>query len=42
MSAYLSNYWVLYRKYVELFDKLRYKGIPLGLISNFYQYISPE
>ncbi|MDQ1852317.1 CDP-glycerol glycerophosphotransferase family protein [Bacillus stercoris] len=42
MSAYLSNYWVLYRKYVALFDKLRYKGIPLGLISNFYQYISPE
>ncbi|MEC1291785.1 CDP-glycerol glycerophosphotransferase family protein [Bacillus mojavensis] len=42
MSAYLSNYWVLYRKYVELFDRLRYKEIPLGLISNFYQYISPE
>ncbi|MGQ8921874.1 CDP-glycerol glycerophosphotransferase family protein [Bacillus halotolerans] len=42
MSAYLSNYWVLYRKYAELFDRLRYKGIPLGLISNFYQYINPE
>ncbi|KAF1677884.1 CDP-glycerol glycerophosphotransferase family protein [Bacillus sp. SKDU12] len=42
MSFYLSNYWVLYRKYVELFDNFRYKGIPLGLISNFYQYISPE
>ncbi|ARW08734.1 CDP-glycerol glycerophosphotransferase family protein [Bacillus atrophaeus] len=42
MSAYLANYWVLYRQFVMFFDKLRYKDIPLALLSNFYQYISPE
>lgn len=41
MSAYLANYWVLYRQYIDLFQSLRYKDIPLALISNFYQYISP-
>ncbi|MCI4140142.1 CDP-glycerol glycerophosphotransferase family protein, partial [Bacillus vallismortis] len=42
MSSYLRNYWVMYRNYVDLFDRLRYKGIPLVLISKFYQYIRPE
>ncbi|MCP6680841.1 capsular polysaccharide export protein, LipB/KpsS family [Bacillus nakamurai] len=42
MSAYLANYWVLYRQYIDLFQTFRYKDIPLALISNFYQYISPE
>lgn len=32
---------MLYRQYIDLFHSLRYKDIPLALISNFYQYISP-
>ncbi|MFJ5964222.1 CDP-glycerol glycerophosphotransferase family protein [Bacillus sp. NPDC093026] len=42
MSHYIHHYWQVYFEYVNLLKDLSYHQIPLGLISNFYQYISPE
>ncbi|PRR90330.1 spore coat protein [Bacillus sp. NMCN1] len=42
MSHYIHHYWQVYFEYVKLMKGLSYRQIPLGLISNFYQYISPE
>ncbi|MGM0756203.1 MAG: CDP-glycerol glycerophosphotransferase family protein [Bacillota bacterium] len=42
MSHYIHHYWQVYFEYVNLMKGLSYRQIPLGLISNFYQYISPE
>lgn len=42
MSHYIHHYWQVYFEYVNLMKDLSYRQIPLGLISNFYQYISPE
>ncbi|MBA8916598.1 MULTISPECIES: CDP-glycerol glycerophosphotransferase family protein [Bacillus] len=42
MSHYIHHYWQVYFEYVNLMKDLSYRHIPLGLISNFYQYISPE
>ncbi|MGE6630435.1 CDP-glycerol glycerophosphotransferase family protein [Bacillus sp. NPDC077027] len=42
MSHYIHHYWQVYMEYVNILKSLTYQHIPLGLISNFYQYISPE
>lgn len=38
-STYLYHYWSLYLDFIHAFQNLRYKKIPLPLLSNFYQYI---
>ncbi|MFX3617796.1 MAG: CDP-glycerol glycerophosphotransferase family protein [Sporolactobacillus sp.] len=40
-QIYLENYWRLYELFLQNFDSLTYKHIPLALLSNFYRYISP-
>lgn len=42
MSIYLSNYWTLYKDFVETFHPLEYRGIPIVLLTNFYQQIDSE
>ncbi|MGM9956188.1 MAG: CDP-glycerol glycerophosphotransferase family protein [Peribacillus sp.] len=42
MSIYLSNYWTLYKEFVDTFHSLEYRGIPIVLLTNFYQQIDPE
>ena len=42
MSTYLSNYWTLYKEFVETFNHLKYKEIPVVLLTNFYQQIDSE
>lgn len=42
MRFYLSNYWTLYQEFVETFGHLEYRGIPLVLLTNFYQHIDSE
>lgn len=38
-NTYLSNYWILYREFIETFSELKFKGIPIALMTNFYQHI---
>jgi hypothetical protein len=42
MNTYLKNYWGIYREFVEHFKNLTYKGIPIPLLTNFYQQIDQE
>ncbi|MFS0654005.1 CDP-glycerol glycerophosphotransferase family protein [Bacillus sp. 179-C3.3 HS] len=42
MSHYIRHYWQVYFEFVNIMKDVSYRQIPLGLISNFYQYISPE
>ncbi|WHX59780.1 spore coat protein [Peribacillus frigoritolerans] len=42
MSTYLSNYWTLYQEFVETFNHLKFREIPIALLSNFYQQIDNE
>ncbi|MBW7453947.1 hypothetical protein ACFOLF_24810 [Paenibacillus sepulcri] len=42
MSIYLRHYWALFNEFIEAFESIRYKHIPLGLLSNFYQYLSDD
>lgn len=41
MGADAVGYWSLYLAFVDGMGSLRYRGIPLALLANFYQYISP-
>lgn len=36
------GYWSLYLSFIDTLGSLRYRGIPLALVANFYQYLSPE
>ncbi|OHY73451.1 hypothetical protein BCV52_26600 [Priestia aryabhattai] len=38
-NIYLLNYWTLYKEFINIFKELKFKQIPLALISNFYNYI---
>ncbi|WP_054941676.1 hypothetical protein [Paenibacillus ihuae] len=42
MSIYLSNYWSLYSEFINMFKDLKYKDIPVALMTNFYQQINDE
>lgn len=42
MSIYLSNYWTLYKEFVETFSHLKFREIPIVLLTNFYQQIDSE
>ncbi|KHL93561.1 hypothetical protein QW71_22985 [Paenibacillus sp. IHB B 3415] len=42
MSIYLSNYWSLYSEFINVFKDLKYRGIPIALMTNFYQQINDE
>lgn len=42
MSIYLANYWSLYREFVETFQHLKFRDIPIVLLTNFYQQIDDE
>ncbi|UQZ36960.1 hypothetical protein C2I18_27555 [Paenibacillus sp. PK3_47] len=42
MSVYLSNYWSLYSEFIHVFKELKYRDIPLALMTNFYQQINDE
>ncbi|MEC2057801.1 CDP-glycerol glycerophosphotransferase family protein [Peribacillus psychrosaccharolyticus] len=42
MSTYLTNYWSLYRDFVETFNQLSFRKIPIVLLTNFYQQINEE
>lgn len=39
MEIYLQNYWLLYLDFLFRFRRIKYKGIPLSLLPNFYQYL---
>ncbi|MEK3791996.1 CDP-glycerol glycerophosphotransferase family protein [Paenibacillus sp. FSL R7-0204] len=42
MSIYLSNYWSLYSEFIHTAQELKYRNIPLALMTNFYQQINDE
>lgn len=42
MSIYLSNYWSLYSEFINVLKNLKYRGIPIALMTNFYQQINDE
>lgn len=42
MSIYLSNYWSLYSEFIHAAQELKYRSIPLALMTNFYQQINDE
>lgn len=42
MSIYLKNYWAIYREFIETFKEFTYKGIPISLLTNFYQHIDQD
>ncbi|MBW4080588.1 CDP-glycerol glycerophosphotransferase family protein [Paenibacillus sp. S150] len=42
MSVYLSNYWSLYSEFINVLKDLKYKDIPIALMTNFYQQINDE
>ncbi|WP_157827667.1 CDP-glycerol glycerophosphotransferase family protein [Niallia nealsonii] len=39
---YLSNYWSLYSEFIYTFQHLRYRNIPICLMTNFYQQIDDK
>jgi hypothetical protein len=42
VSIYLNNYWALYSEFINIFKNLKYREIPLALVTNFYQQINDE
>lgn len=42
MSIYLANYWSLYSEFIHVLKDLKYKDIPIALMTNFYQQINDE
>lgn len=42
MSVYLSNYWSLYSEFIHVTKDLKYRNIPIALMTNFYQQIDDE
>ncbi|MBD3109662.1 hypothetical protein IEO70_15040 [Bacillus sp. AGMB 02131] len=39
MSIYLKNYWSLYSEFINIFNGITYKSIPIALATNFYHHI---
>ncbi|PFP26545.1 hypothetical protein COJ96_17205 [Bacillus sp. AFS073361] len=39
MSIYLNNYWTLYQEFMDTFHELTFRGIPVAMVTNFYQQI---
>ncbi|WP_099354153.1 CDP-glycerol glycerophosphotransferase family protein [Fredinandcohnia onubensis] len=39
-SIYYRNYWGLFADFVEAFEKLTYRNIPLTLVGNFQSYLT--
>ncbi|MCJ7841352.1 CDP-glycerol glycerophosphotransferase family protein [Lederbergia sp. NSJ-179] len=42
MSIYLSNYWSLYSDFINLLKDVKYREIPIALMTNFYQQINDD
>ncbi len=42
MSIYLTNYWSLYSEFINVLKNLKYRDIPVALMTNFYQQINDE
>lgn len=42
MSVYLTNYWSLYSEFINVLKDLKYKDLPIALLTNFYQQINDE
>jgi len=42
MSIYLSNYWLLYSEFINLFKELKYRDVPVAIMTNFYQQIDED
>ncbi|WP_088071946.1 CDP-glycerol glycerophosphotransferase family protein [Gottfriedia luciferensis] len=42
MSVYLSNYWLLYSEFLNIFKELKYRDIPIAIMTNFYQQIDED
>ncbi|MBT2288396.1 CDP-glycerol glycerophosphotransferase family protein [Paenibacillus albidus] len=42
MSIYLTHYWSLYSEFINVFKDLKYRDIPVALMTNFYQQINDE
>ncbi|WP_066051366.1 CDP-glycerol glycerophosphotransferase family protein [Robertmurraya korlensis] len=42
MSTYLNNYWSLYSEFINVFKNMKYRNIPIALLTNFYQQINDE
>ncbi|WDV45728.1 hypothetical protein PV797_19880 [Clostridiaceae bacterium M8S5] len=41
-EVYLDNYWKVYLEFVDKCIDVKYKGIPLALMINFYQYLDEQ
>lgn len=41
-EIYLNNYWALFLDFIQDFSEITYRGIPLPLLANFYQYLDSE
>ncbi|MBO1513349.1 CDP-glycerol glycerophosphotransferase family protein [Metabacillus bambusae] len=42
MSIYLNNYWSLYSEFINVLKNLKYREIPIALMTNFYQQIDTD
>ena len=42
MSIYLRNYWALYSEFITIFESVKYRGIPLSMLTNFYQQLDAD
>ncbi|MEI7024969.1 CDP-glycerol glycerophosphotransferase family protein [Paenibacillus sp. y28] len=42
MDRYLRNYWSLFLEFIDLFDGLKFHGIPLPLVTTFHHYLSEQ
>ncbi|WP_088013981.1 CDP-glycerol glycerophosphotransferase family protein [Gottfriedia acidiceleris] len=42
MSIYLSNYWLLYSEFINVFKELKYRDVPIAIMTNFYQQIDED
>jgi len=41
-KLYLNHYWSLFFDFIDTFEDLKYKDIPLPLLCNFYKYIDED
>ncbi|MFC3801233.1 hypothetical protein [Cohnella sp. GCM10012308] len=42
MSMYLRHYWSLFADFADAFGAVVYRGIPVPLLINFYQYLTED
>ncbi|WP_150271190.1 CDP-glycerol glycerophosphotransferase family protein [Paenibacillus tepidiphilus] len=42
MSIYLHNYWSLYSEFIHVLKDVKYREIPVAVMTNFYQQINDE